>query len=110
MSNIQQVQAAVAGIPGAEFRTPHASNVLDAIAPFSFGADGMKAARAQFVVLADRLQALGQIVERPAHLPPSVGCDSSYIVGELRVQITVTGGAYSAPLLGVTAAPNSLWG
>jgi hypothetical protein len=104
MSNLQQIQTAVAAVSGIELRKPLPAYELDAIAAFQADDSGMSAAVEQFVELQSRVALIGQQVQRGAHLPPVVGHDVTYLVGDLRVRITVTGGTYSAPLLGITAA------
>ncbi len=102
MSNTQSIRNAVAAIAGIEFRNPLPGHEIDAVA---YTAD-MGAAVELFDNLCANLAAIGAIVQRPAHLPPVVGHDVSYVVGDLRVRVTVAGGTHSAPMLGVTAQPD----
>lgn len=99
MNTIDAIKNTVATVGGIVFRKPLPCDELDAIRRFAFGDEGMGSAITEFDSLCTQFALLGQQTK----FDDTCGRDATYVIDGIIVRATVTGGMYSAPLLGVSA-------
>lgn len=99
MHTIDKIKSAIATVDGVVFRKSAGLCELDAVKRHQFGSDGMVSATEEF----EKICALLSEIGNRRVMSGEFGRDATYMIGNFQVRITVTGGTYSAPLLGISA-------